>query len=94
MVTFTYRSQAVDGRDIPLSGRLTFLANKAEGIDVNFILLLAYFKAFTPSQLFCHRMMLLCPDGLSDRQSGYLYGISDIFLTFSIKLLTALANVK
>ena len=30
-VTFTYRSQAVDGRDILLSGRVTFLANQEQG---------------------------------------------------------------
>ncbi len=30
-VTFSYRSQTVDGRDILLSGRVTFLVNKAEG---------------------------------------------------------------
>ena len=29
--TFTYRSQTVDGREIPMSGRVTFLNNKAEG---------------------------------------------------------------
>jgi len=29
--TFTYRSQTVDGREIEMSGRVTFLANKAKG---------------------------------------------------------------
>ena len=30
--TFTYRSQTVDGREIEMSGRVTFLANKEEGV--------------------------------------------------------------
>ena len=30
--TFTYRSRTVDGREIEMSGRVTFLANKEEGI--------------------------------------------------------------
>lgn len=54
--TFTYRSQTVDGREIEMSGRVTFLANREEGIphEVKSISLYSHQalmdKSWAPSQ--------------------------------------------